>query len=32
MHVDQVMQNVPEDQRCPGHGKQKRGFAGLFGR
>ncbi|WP_314686946.1 hypothetical protein [uncultured Bifidobacterium sp.] len=20
MHVDQVMRNIPKDQRCPGHG------------
>ena len=34
-HVDQVMRNVPKDERCPGHDDQARptGFMGsLFSR
>jgi hypothetical protein len=33
-HADQVMRNVPKDQRCPGHEKEaSRGFlARLLGR
>lgn len=33
-HVDQVMQGVPNAQRCPGHPEEKRTglFARIFGR